>query len=80
MEFTNLPSKTHNCIFLECKTVEKELRKVEIPNLASKVQTSFLQLFDKETLKGKLELEGIEKGKKRKQHFEHPGVDWKYAI
>ena len=66
----NLPSKTHNYNLLNRKLwTEKELRKVEIQNLASKVQSSFLQLFKKETLKGTNWTRRDWKGKEKENTF-----------
>jgi hypothetical protein len=49
---------------------EKEMRKVGIYDLT--IQSSCLQLIEKETLK---EIRRVWKGK-GKTHFEHPGVDF----
>ena len=52
LESTILPSKVHNCSFLNGKLwKEKEMLKVGIHDLT--IQSSFLQLFEKETWKGK---------------------------
>ena len=75
LEFTHLPSKTHNCKFLN-RNLRKEkegTKKSRNPKSSIQSQSSFLQLFDKETLKGKIGIRRDWKGKERKTHFEHPG-------
>ena len=47
------------------------MRKVGILDLT--IQSSFLQLFEKEILR---KIEGFEKERKKTTHFEHPGVDF----
>ena len=62
-----LPSKVHNYRFLNGKVwKEKDMRKIGIYVYDLTIQSSFLQLFEKEKLKETNNLEGFEKERKIK--------------
>jgi hypothetical protein len=66
LESTILPSKVHNYRFLKGKVwKEKEMRKVGIYVYDLTIQSLFLQLFEKENLKEKINWKVLKrKGKK----------------